>query len=330
MSDIAAMLSESLKSSLNLRLMSYYLLAFVLFFIAFGIVFSALGIVAMTVYWVFGIQEISIAIFAIIVLVGIILLYYANAVLHGLFLLLARDFIGTGKLSFSEALNNALQRANTLFAANVLISVFFLIIFIILMMPAVLPLLGALQQLSPLALFEPQALVSLFLPVVLTALAMIAVFFIFLFLISPFTFLVAPVIVFESLSVFGGIRKAFNVTRQNYLQNLLAVLVFIVVVVIISFFSSAMQFVLNLLVSFVPLLGLLFLLVLFAFELFVVLFSTAFQSVFLLNYYKANCGAFVPAPKPKKKEKPKAEEPIMPSESETKTVKLEPWMGKRI
>lgn len=327
---------ESLKKCLDLRLLLHYLAGLILNAIAFLLVVLVLAIPAGLVLLVFFNSNLALAIALLlaIVIVGFVLLVYINAIFQGLYIFLAKSFIETGKLSINEAFSNALPRANSLFAIQVVLMAFFLALFVVLMLPAIFPLLGVLSSLSPTVLLNPQSLVSVFLPVLLIAIIMILLFALIAFLLSPFTLLVYPVIVLENVSFLSGIKKAIGTAKQTYLQNLVAVVFFALITIAISIVFSIPNFLQGssgVGTSYSPsfiLLGISFTIIVFVFSVLQSLILTSFSSIFAVNYYKFNFGGFFPSET--RKQIKQEMEKFMPSESETKEVRLEPWMGKRI
>lgn len=337
---------ESLKKSFDLRLWLCYLLISFLNLVVFFLAIVVLLIPAAAIYYIFSFDTVSIALWAILAVIGIIIFLYIGAVFWAIILFIAKDFSEKGKISLNESWNNALGRAPSLFFATAILFVFFSLLFAILMLPSLVPLADAVSKISPGAILNPQSFAVPLMQPFVALVAMLAFFFLIIIIVSPFTALIAPTVVFENVSALTGIKKAIVTAKQYYFRNLFSIILYFIVIMLISGFFLLVSAGLNIFIipfSTVPSFALARMaleLINFILQVFSVIIMLSFVSIFSVNYYKANYFNISPEKKAEqkkgeeKKEPEEQEEPKndmgIPSEKETTTIKLEPWMGKKI
>lgn len=340
------LVAESLKKSFDLRLWLCYLLISFLNIVVFFLTIVILLIPAATIYYVFSVDTVSIVLWTILAVIGVILFLYIGAIVWAITLFIAKDFSEKGKISLNESWNSALQRAPPLFLATTIIFCLFGILLALLLWPSIVPIADAFSSIPPDAILDPQSFAVPFMQSLLALTAMLGFFFLIVVVVSPFTVLVAPTVVFENISAFDGIKKAIVAAKENYLHNILSVILYFIVVMIISGFFFLVGAGLNLFsiplsaVSGFPIFRLVLEIINFILQVFSMIILMAFISVFSVNYYKANFFKFadekktVPEKEEKEKEPEEPREPKnglgIPSEKETQAIKLEPWMGKKI
>ncbi|GEM_PF-3377759 len=303
MAGVLELNTEAFKKSLNPRLWLFLLAIELIGIAAFFAIIFVLLIPAVLVFYVFNLQLVSFVLWAILALAGIILFIYVGAIMSGTMLFLVKDFFETKKILLNEAFNKALARAPALFGVQIILSLLFFAILAVLLLPVLLSIAALIPNLQPqMLLSNPQAIIAPLFSVLLIGVLMFFVFVLVAVLISPFALLLVPVAVFENLSSFGAIKKAFALAKQDYLKKILSVILFSFIVgaislsfwpltMLLSFLSMIASFVPNLSVA----LSLFLLAVRIGMNIVLMVWIVCFQNIFLADYYK-NALAFVETP----------------------------------
>jgi hypothetical protein len=180
-----------------------------------------------------------------------------------------------------------------LFKANILLMAFFLLLYLTIMLPVIFAALNALSSFSLTESLLPKLDAIGNLHGIFNWIYQLAVL-----LISPFTMLIAPAIVFGKKGAIEGMRTAFSMATKNFLRNIAFVFVIwiatvfvgiifaiiaLIPIVILALFSAIAGGILLLLVLAVPIIALLFL----AFISWMIAF-TNLATVKYYEYAKAN------------------------------------------
>jgi len=352
------LVSESLRKSFDLKIwLCYLLVSFLNLVVFFGTVIILL-VPSAAIFYFFGFGTFSVVLWTIIGVVGVILFFYIGAVFLAILLSIAKDFSEKGKISLNEAWENALLRAPSLFFATTIITCFLGILLAFLMWPSFLPLADAFSRMSitPESIFDPQSIVVPFVQSLMIAFTMLAFFLLIALAVSPFTALVAPTVVFENVSAFAAIKKSVIAARQNYLRNLLSIIIYVIILAIINGFFFAVVGGLDFLgvpfsaMTGFPVISIALKIIEYILMAFSTVITLSFVTVFSVNYYKSNYFGFEPERQHRQKEEKKEPEEERQEEKESETeppsggesgaaeqgsgdaqsIKLEPWMGKRI
>jgi len=174
------------------------------------------------------------AIIATLATILVVVLAFVSSYFTGMRFNLFNNFLKTKKIDLGKAFEDTMPRAFTYFKVSLLVAVVAILILLVLAIPALssIPLLVGVSSPGPI------------LGIILYVVAMLLLFCLGAFLLSPVLQLLAPTSFFEKRGAVDTIKRAIQLAKANYLGNLAFVLIFSVVVMGISWvLSIILQFV---------------------------------------------------------------------------------------
>ncbi len=322
---------EALKASLNWRLILRYGLVlvvylFVLLLIALLIFGPAIWIVVTPlleklplvqenplvilemIAFFFQSLPFIIAVLLIAVIVFCILTTLWESLIEGTELSIASNFFSIGKISFLDAWHAAKQKMFPIFKAKLVVGVLLFILYIVIMLPVILSAINLFSSMPSLPELLLQGTNSPFL-MQMSALSdfqgsMSLLYSAITLFLTPFLLLIVPSILFENLGAISGLKRAWHLSKNNYLRNL--VFIILIGLVEIMIMVVAMIVILALLfISVAPMLafgivamivGLIIVVILFLLMIFWVM---AYHSLAIVKFYEfASSNVGVPAKQP--------------------------------
>jgi hypothetical protein len=222
---------ESLKNSLNPKLLLYFLIAMVLFtvisivaLVLFGVplLFIIMRYVTTNPLWFLYEWPTLLLILSLFVGGFIIASMILEAYFYGVYMKMAKRFWETQGFNLTESLKVPLGRVSVLFRANVVIGFLFLIFFLLLMLPALVSIMDLISAYLNLGIGAPFAQAeSTIITVIINILLASIILLLTMLLLMPALWLVIPVALFEKLGAFDTIKRALELVKGGrYLSSL--------------------------------------------------------------------------------------------------------------
>lgn len=250
MADFANEAIETIKQTLNLKLLLYFFAVFLLQSLAALIVagvFILIGAAAILPYFgsftiesfqaLLSNQAAILSILSIVVPLAIVwalVELYINAFFSGLKINLFNNFANGEGLSIGSAFGPAAKRAFTYFKIQLLIGIAAAAIAAIIAAMVLLPFFSL--KTADFASAGPAVAIAIVLVLLLLFALMIG-----LFLLSPFLWLFMPIAFFEKKGTIDSIKRSIALAKPNYWENIVFIIIFMLVTFVVSLLMSAIQ-----------------------------------------------------------------------------------------
>lgn len=250
---------DAFRQSLSLRLLLYFLALFLAQGLVVGIFGFALAVAGILIFLgMIGnltVQNLVLVISSTEMLLASMLLFFTvstifvlvvlfiSGIFEGIRFNLVDAFARTGKISMRDSFKKTRPRLFTYFFSNLVVIIFLVLVLFLLMSPFLSLVPGIFSSFFTRVLLGNPEILAGILPVLGNALTLGLLggilFLAFLFLISPFTMLLNPVVFFEKKGFLDSVRAAVHLAKENYLANIAFFVMHIVILLGAYAFSQS-------------------------------------------------------------------------------------------